>query len=119
MSSTGAEDRPVDLDHLAVYTGGDQALNAEILSLFLDQSASLVRQLQSVLEAGDQKVWRETNHALKGAAKGIGAFAMADAAAVAEPLVLSQSAAEAVAALERLNTRMRAVHLFIEAYLGR
>ena len=119
MSSTGAEDRPVDLDHLAVYTGGDQALNAEILSLFLDQAASLIRQLQSVLEAGDQKVWRETNHALKGAARGIGAFALADAAAVAEPLPLAQSAADAVVALEALNKRMGAVQLFIEAYLGR
>jgi len=118
MSAAGAQTRPVDLVHLATYTGGDATLNAEVLRLFVDQVAMLMRQLQTVLETRDQKSWREITHSIKGAARGIGAFALADAAAVAEPFVLAEDAAGALGAVQALNGRMRAVQLFIEAYLG-
>ncbi len=78
--------RPVDLVHLARYTGGDQALNAEVLQLFVNQAGELVRRMDGVLQTGDAKTWREVAHSLKGAARGIGAFAMADAAAACEPI---------------------------------
>ena len=116
MPVTGTKQKPVDIDHLAAYTGGDAGLNAEILSLFRDQSAAMIGRLHHVLEAGDQKVWRETNHALKGAARGIGAFELAAAADNAEPVAVSADAA--ADALHALEARMRAVHLFIDAYLG-
>ncbi len=76
----------VDLDHLARYTGGDAALNAEILRLFDSQASELVARLQSILDARDAKSWREITHTLKGAARGIGAFGLGDAAAAAEPI---------------------------------
>ncbi len=34
--------QPVDLSHLARYTGGDRTLNAEILRLFDDQLSNMV-----------------------------------------------------------------------------
>jgi HPt (histidine-containing phosphotransfer) domain-containing protein len=116
MSS--AATRPVDLAHLARYTGGDRALNAEVLRLFVGQAADLMNQLQSVLETRDAKTWRYITHSLKGAARGIGAFALADVAADAEPLDLAAQTAEALAALEALKTRAEAVHRFVDAYLG-
>jgi HPt (histidine-containing phosphotransfer) domain-containing protein len=118
MPVSDAQSRPIDLAHLATYTGGDAALNAEVLQLFHEQSAQLMGELASVLEARDQVRWHEITHSLKGAARGIGAFAVADAAAIAEPVPLAASSADALKALEELKTRMRAVHLFIEAYLG-
>lgn len=119
MSAAGAQTRPVDLTHLARYTGGDAALNAEVLQLFIDQSAMLMTDLKAALETADQKRWREITHSLKGAARGIGAFALADAAADAEPLALAEAQPAALTALEALNARARAVQLFIEAYLRR
>jgi HPt (histidine-containing phosphotransfer) domain-containing protein len=116
MSTAGA--RPVDLAHLSTYTGGDAALNAEVLQLFMDQAAMLMVQLKNALEAGDQKNWYATAHSLKGAARGIGAFAMADAAADVET-VPAASAQEALRTLQILNNHAHAVQLFIEAYLGR
>ncbi|MBV9905684.1 MAG: Hpt domain-containing protein, partial [Alphaproteobacteria bacterium] len=71
----------VDLEHLARYTGGDRAINAEILRLFDGQATELVARLNSILAARDAKSWKEVTHTLKGAARGIGAFPMADAAA--------------------------------------
>jgi HPt (histidine-containing phosphotransfer) domain-containing protein len=118
MAVEAARARPVDLEHLARYTGGDTALNGEILGLFLDQSAGLMKQLDEALKMRDQKSWHDIMHSLKGAARGIGAFPMADAAAQAEPIALSASDA-AVQALDALKARARPVQLFIEAYLGR
>ena len=114
MSSAAA----IDLAHLARYTGGDRSLNAEVLRLFVNQSAELIGQLQAVIETRDAKTWRHITHSMKGAARGIGAFELADVAADAEPLDLAQQRSEALAALTALKSRAEAVHRFVEAYLG-
>ena len=111
--------RPVDMAHLARYTGGDSALNAEVLDLFDSQANDLVARLNTILDARDQKGWKEVTHTLKGAARGIGAFAFADAAAVAEPIDLAAQAEQAGRALADLQTSAQAVQIFIRAYLGR
>lgn len=113
MSS--AEPAPVDLDHLARYTGGDAAINREILTLFVEQSSATVAQLPSVR---DVKTWHHLVHSLKGAARGIGAFALADVAAEAEPLDPAAQRTEADAILPRLKARTDAVQAFVEAYLA-
>jgi HPt (histidine-containing phosphotransfer) domain-containing protein len=115
MSSVAAE--PVDLDHLARYTGGDRALNAEVLQLFVGQAGQLMDQLQSVLDSRDVKSWRHITHSIKGAARGIGAFALADMAAEAEPLDLTKDTAAALSAIGTLQLRAEAVHRFVQAYL--
>ncbi len=110
--------RPVDLVHLSHYTGGDSALNAEVLQLFVNQAGELVRRMDSVLQAGDAKTWREVAHSLKGAARGIGAFQMADAAAACEPIDPAADNTGAAGALRTLKTDSEAVKVFIDAYLN-
>jgi HPt (histidine-containing phosphotransfer) domain-containing protein len=58
----------VDLGHLARYTGGDEAINAEILRLFDSQISEMVGRLQAILDSCDTKSWKEVTHTLKGAA---------------------------------------------------
>jgi HPt (histidine-containing phosphotransfer) domain-containing protein len=99
---------PIDLSHLARYTGGDAELNAEILKLFETQASDLVAQLQEILNAGDAKTW----HAIH-------AFALADAAAAAETLDPCANSGQATQALDALKKRAQAVQLFIEDYLAR
>jgi HPt (histidine-containing phosphotransfer) domain-containing protein len=108
----------VDLGHLARYTGGDRSLNAEVLRLFVHQSTELLGQLQAVIDARDAKTWHHITHSIKGAARGIGAFELADVAADAEPLDLAQQRAEALAALTGLRAQADAVNRFVQAYLG-
>ena len=108
----------IDLDHLARYTGGDTAINAEVMRLFDGQANELVARLQSILDARDAKSWKEVTHTLKGAARGIGAFAMADAAALCEPIDLADRA-NASTAISVLKTRSEAVQAFIKDYLAR
>lgn len=103
--------------HLARYTGGDAALNAEVFELFVGQATELMRQLESVIEAGDTKQWRHVTHTVKGAARGIGAFGLADAAAEAEPIDPALDAERAANALRLINAQAETVRLFIEAYL--
>jgi HPt (histidine-containing phosphotransfer) domain-containing protein len=70
---------PIDLDHLARMTCGETALEREVLALFLKQSASLATALAEV--SGETA---RLAHTLKGSARAIGAFRLADCAAAFE-----------------------------------
>ena len=107
----------VDLEHLARYTGGDKAINAEVMRLFDSQASELVVRLNAILEARDAKSWKEVAHTLKGAARGIGAFEMGEAAAHCEQIDPADraNAAHAVAALA---AKSAAVQAFIRNYLA-
>jgi HPt (histidine-containing phosphotransfer) domain-containing protein len=107
----------IDLDHLARYTGGEKAMNAEILKLFDGQVTDMVGQLRSVIALRDAKRWKEITHTIKGAARGVGAFSFGDAAAAAEP-VDPANASHADAAMARLAEEALAVHDFIRQYLA-
>jgi HPt (histidine-containing phosphotransfer) domain-containing protein len=67
----------IDLAHLERATFGDKALAREVLTLFDRQAEKLVAEI-----AGERSVRarREAAHTLKGAARGVGAFAVAQAA---------------------------------------
>ena len=109
---------PVDLSHLARYTGGDKALNSEILKLFDGQVSEMVGQLLGVLQQRDARRWREVTHIIKGAARGVGAFAMGEAAADAEPVDPATSPERAIEVIEALRVEGEAVQAFIADYLA-
>ena len=70
----------VDFAYLETYAAGDMALVDEVLGLFREQ-VDLWRPMIKP-EAG--RAWGDAVHTLKGAARGIGAFALAEACDVAE-----------------------------------
>ncbi len=107
----------IDLEHLAKYTGGEKGLNEEILQLFDGQVTSMVAELNALLASRDAKRWREIAHTIKGAARGVGAFEMGEAAAKAEP-VDPADGAHAKAAIEKLEREAQTVHAFIQKYLA-
>jgi HPt (histidine-containing phosphotransfer) domain-containing protein len=109
--------KPIDMDHLARYTGGDVTLNAEILRLFDSQVTGMVGELNAVLAVRDAKRWREITHTIKGAARGVGAFGMGEAAAAAEP-VDPANAERARAAIDVLESEAQTVRGFIQDYLA-
>jgi HPt (histidine-containing phosphotransfer) domain-containing protein len=71
----------IDLAHLKGATFGDEVLAREVLGLFDAQSERL---LIAITAATNVRARREAAHALKGAALGIGANAVAKAAADVE-----------------------------------
>jgi len=73
--------RPVDLAHLARQTYGNRDLEREVLQLFIRQSEIY---LARFAESGAQPA--EIAHVLLGSARGIGAHAVAEAAAALEQM---------------------------------
>ena len=59
-----------DREHLSQYTGGDDALERELIGLFLAQFAPVRTQLDEAASAED---WKFAAHSLKGSARSIGA----------------------------------------------
>jgi HPt (histidine-containing phosphotransfer) domain-containing protein len=117
LESRALSQSPIDLEHLARYTGGERTLNAEILRLFDGQVTDMVGQLNTVLAQRDAKRWREIAHTIKGAARGVGAFGMGEAAAAAEP-VDPANGEKAVAAIKVLEGEAATVRAFIQTYLA-
>lgn len=74
--------RLLDRDHLGRYTGGDAALEAELYGLLRGQIHSTLDALGRT--GGDEQLWRRLAHTLKGASRGVGAFALGEACAQAE-----------------------------------
>jgi HPt (histidine-containing phosphotransfer) domain-containing protein len=72
--------RPVDLAHLARQTLGDRALEQEVLKLFLHQAVTVRDQIADA----DARERLRLAHNLKGSARGVGAFAIADCVAEIE-----------------------------------
>ena len=111
-------ERPVDLDHLNRYTGGDHGLNREILKLFEEQCATMLAQMDTLARTdggASTKNWLELAHTLKGAARGVGAFGLADVAAEAEKIAPEK--ATAIDIVHRLKNKAGAVQLFVDQLL--
>ena len=68
--------RPVDLAHLARQTMGDRSLEQEVLALFVQHALSV---RDRIVEA-NIKDRLLLAHGLKGSARGVGAFAIAECA---------------------------------------
>ncbi len=75
-SSSAARSRPIDLVHLARQTMGDRALEQEVLCLFVLQT----KQVRQHIAEADAAECRRLAHGLKGSARSVGAFAIADCA---------------------------------------
>lgn len=94
-----AEAPPLDRAHFAMMTGGDMLLQAEIVGLFRGQ----VAEWRTAMAAPSGEGWAEALHKLKGSARGIGLFPLADACEAAERAGAAHAAAysaKVVVALE-------------------
>jgi HPt (histidine-containing phosphotransfer) domain-containing protein len=79
-------DGPIDFDHLQRMTLGDSGLEREILGMFSSQSARIFEELATLPAEASAHA-----HTLKGSARAIGAFGVADAAALLETALSSGS----------------------------
>jgi HPt (histidine-containing phosphotransfer) domain-containing protein len=70
----------IDLVHLSRQTLGDGALEAELLRLFDRQALSLATRLEAETNPHERIGRGELAHMLKGSARAIGAFGLAEAA---------------------------------------
>src|SRR6185437_13512970 len=106
------DDGPIDIDHLRRMTLGDAALEREVLTMFSAQASRLAEALAAM--PADAPVLA---HTLKGSARAIGAFAVADAAAHIETLI--KSGGDTAEALSELDDAVAQARADIDAVLDR
>ncbi len=106
------DDGSIDLEHLRRMTLGDAGLEREVLAMFAAQTVGLIGALAALpAEAG------ALAHTLKGSARAIGAFAVADAAMRLETAMQKgDDPARALAGIVHAVTEARAA---IDAILRR
>ena len=106
------DDGPIDFEHLSRMTLGDAGLEQEVLAMFVAQSATLVSTLATMPADASALA-----HTLKGSARAIGAFAVADAAARLEAAIARDF--DTSAALAELGEAVAEARAAIEAILRR
>lgn len=79
-SCRAGRSQPIDREHLARQTMGDRAIESEVLALFAAQALAVRERMGG---ACTQERLRLA-HGLKGSARGVGAFAVADCVAQIE-----------------------------------
>jgi HPt (histidine-containing phosphotransfer) domain-containing protein len=105
-------DGPVDFDHLKRMTLGEEALEREVLGMFLKQAKHL---LDDAL--GSSAETPILTHTLKGSARAIGAFRLADRAAALEEI--ARNGGDLAAPLAALEAAVAEACGAIDARLGR
>jgi HPt (histidine-containing phosphotransfer) domain-containing protein len=106
------DDGPIDFEHLNRMTLGDAGLEQEVLAMFVAQSTKLVSTLAAMPANASALA-----HTLKGSARAIGAFAVADAAARLEAAIARDF--DTSAALAELGVTVAEARAAIEAVLRR
>jgi HPt (histidine-containing phosphotransfer) domain-containing protein len=106
------DDGPIDIEHLKRMTLGDAGLQREVLAMFAGQAVGLIGTLATLPSDAEALA-----HTLKGSARAIGAFRVADAAESLEAAM--QSGDDPAQALAELNDAIAQVRAAIEAILRR
>lgn len=106
------ENGPIDIVHLERMTLGDHCLEREVLAMFAAQSGTVLRALAAVPPDASALA-----HTLKGSARAIGAFDVADAAERLETALSDDS--RVAKALADLNAAVAEATAAIDAILLR
>ncbi|MDH4981439.1 Hpt domain-containing protein [Hyphomicrobium sp. D-2] len=113
--SAADADQPVDLGHLRRFTHGDAALEAEILALFSDQLPVTIRALK---DATSIKDWNIAAHTLKGSARAVGAWSLANAAEEAENLTQFSNVLERAVFVSKIEQVSKVTRKYIGSVSG-
>jgi len=106
------DDGPIDTEHLQRMTLGDASLEREVLAMFSAQAVGLIGTLAALpANAG------ALAHTLKGSARAIGAFFVADAAGRLETLI--QNGGDPGEALTELHDAVAQARAAVDAILRR
>jgi|SRR5271167_1418849 HPt (histidine-containing phosphotransfer) domain-containing protein len=108
------DDGPIDGAHLDRMTLGDASLEREVLAMFSGQAVGLIDRLATEAKSSETLALA---HTLKGSARAIGAFGVADAAEGLEAAI--RHGDDPVQALARLKDAVAEARTAIDAILRR
>jgi HPt (histidine-containing phosphotransfer) domain-containing protein len=106
------DDGPIDVEHLGRMTLGDAGLEREVLAMFSAQAVHLIGALAALPDDAAALA-----HTLKGSARAIGAFGVADAAVLLEAAI--RDGGDPAPALDELKEAIALARGAIDAILRR
>ena len=106
------DDGSIDIEHLGRMTLGDASLEHEVLAMFSAQAVGLICALAALPQDAGALA-----HTLKGSARAIGAFAVADAAGRLEAVL--HGGGDPSGVLAELNDAVAGARMAVEAMLRR
>jgi len=108
----------IDLEYLSQLSDGDREFEAELLSVYLEDTASHLAALEEAVAAGNvESIEREAHH-IKGASGNVGALGMHILTAELESLGKQKTKAGADRLTLKLRAEFEAVQSFIQAYIA-
>ena len=110
---------PVDLDRLSRTTGGDLAVELELLRIFVEQTEEKLRSVESALAAQNYGQIREDAHSIKGASANVGADRLRELAASLEGRMKNGEHARAEAMVAEVADEFGRVRVFLENHRRR
>ena len=102
----------IDVDHLEKYVNGDDELRDEVLELYVERASYLGGRLEA---AQTDEAWKDAAHALKGTARGVGAWALGDLCQDAEKLLSAQNAERRAAIIIEIRREINAAAAHAQA----
>ncbi len=106
------DDGPIDIEHLRRMTLGDAGLEREVLAMFSAQAVGLIATLAGLPADAGALV-----HTLKGSARAIGAFGVAEAAESLEAAI--RNGGDPAEALAELKDAVAQARMAVDAILRR
>lgn len=111
------EERPeiLDLEHLSRQTMGDEAVQREVAGLFMDQTAKVLKLMRETALVSQRS---DAAHQLKGSARAVGAWRVAEAAEIVERLAPDASEDQFMEAMAGLHASVAEARAAIAAIIG-
>lgn len=114
MTANDGDAKLLDLEHLRRYTEGDEDLERQLFGMFFPDADA---HLQTMASAETDEIWHRSAHGMKGAARGLGAWEVADLAEGAEAMVGDATDGRA-AHLDRMRAALDRLRAVVEDVLG-
>lgn len=103
---------PIDLTQLRIITAGDQEIEIELFTNFIQCSKENSSLLQASVDDNKKDIWKNTAHAIKGMALNIGANTLSELGREAEELT-SASPTEKQIHYAKIKEEIEKVNTFL------
>jgi len=100
----------IDPKHFAITTGDDPEFAAELLAVFIEDTAERLEHIQQALHQGDLSEVKKSAHHLRGSSANIGCFAMQ---AIAKDMELND---HTVSELQAMCVQLQEILEQVKAY---
>lgn len=111
------ETKPVDLNHLRVFTGDDKDEMRHLCSVFLSQADALLATLAKSCKEKQYNSWRQAAHKFKGSSANLGAYTLFKMCEKAEAYFM-ETEEEKKYQVNRINKALAVVRQYLTEQLG-